>query len=88
MDFSDFDATIAGAAGGLVSTPADLDRFYGALLGGRLLPSAQLAEMQYLKGTQHARTPTQLALLMSQRPQSMRARLAYCWCSASIDGPR
>jgi D-alanyl-D-alanine carboxypeptidase len=46
LDFSDFDVTITGAAGGLVSTPADLGRFYGALLGGRLLPPAQLAEMQ------------------------------------------
>jgi D-alanyl-D-alanine carboxypeptidase len=46
VDFSDFDATIAWAAGGLVSTPADLDRFYGALLGGRLLRPAELAEMQ------------------------------------------
>ncbi|SEF35016.1 D-alanyl-D-alanine carboxypeptidase [Amycolatopsis pretoriensis] len=46
VDFSDFDATIAGAAGGLVSTPADLDRFYGALLGGRLLRPAELAEMK------------------------------------------
>ncbi|WP_233223951.1 serine hydrolase [Amycolatopsis sp. CA-128772] len=46
VDFSDFDATIAGAAGGLVSTPADLDRFYGALLEGRLLRPAELAEMR------------------------------------------
>ena len=46
VDFSDFDATIAWAAGGLVSTPEDLDRFYGALLGGRLLRPAELAEMR------------------------------------------
>ncbi|MDQ7803260.1 serine hydrolase domain-containing protein [Amycolatopsis sp. A133] len=46
VDFSDFDATIAWAAGGLVSTPADLNRFYGALLNGRLLRPAELAEMQ------------------------------------------
>ncbi|KDN17066.1 serine hydrolase domain-containing protein [Amycolatopsis rifamycinica] len=46
VDFSDFDATIAGAAGGLVTTPSDLDRFYGALLGGRLLRPAELAEMK------------------------------------------
>jgi D-alanyl-D-alanine carboxypeptidase len=46
VDFSDYDATIAWAAGGLVSTPADLDRFYGALLGGRLLRPAELAEMR------------------------------------------
>ncbi|MFD7730357.1 serine hydrolase [Kitasatospora phosalacinea] len=31
---------------GLVSTTADLDRFFRALLGGRLLPPAQLAEMR------------------------------------------
>ncbi|MFE7190837.1 serine hydrolase domain-containing protein [Kitasatospora sp. NPDC057541] len=31
---------------GLVSTTADLDRFFGALLGGRLLPPAQLAQMK------------------------------------------
>ncbi|WP_086849866.1 serine hydrolase domain-containing protein [Amycolatopsis kentuckyensis] len=46
VDFSDFDATIGWAAGGLISTPADLNRFYGALLGGRLLRPAELAEMQ------------------------------------------
>ncbi|MFJ9777081.1 serine hydrolase domain-containing protein [Kitasatospora sp. NPDC101157] len=31
---------------GLVSTTADLDRFFRALLGGRLLPTAQLARMK------------------------------------------
>ena len=46
VDFSDYETTMAWAAGGLVSTPADLDRFYGALLGGRLLRPAQLAEMR------------------------------------------
>lgn len=45
-DFSDFDATIAWAAGGLVATPADLDRFSRALLGGELLRPPQLAEMR------------------------------------------
>ncbi|MFG2823796.1 serine hydrolase domain-containing protein [Kitasatospora sp. NPDC048365] len=34
------------AEAGLVSTTADLNRFFGALLGGRLLPPAQLAEMR------------------------------------------
>ena len=33
------------AAGGIVSTPLDLARFYGALLGGRLLSRPLLAEM-------------------------------------------
>ncbi|GAA1705954.1 serine hydrolase domain-containing protein [Streptomyces yatensis] len=35
-----------GAAGALISTDRDLDRFFSALLGGRLLPPAQLAEMR------------------------------------------
>ncbi|MFI2778236.1 serine hydrolase domain-containing protein [Streptomyces sp. ALB3] len=35
----------SGAAGELVSTLGDLDRFYGALLGGRLLPPARLATL-------------------------------------------
>ncbi len=36
----------AGAAGELVTTPHDLDRFLTALLTGRLLPPAQLAAMR------------------------------------------
>jgi len=35
----------AGAAGGIVSTAADIARFYTALLTGKLLPAAQLQEM-------------------------------------------
>ncbi|MEU8875055.1 serine hydrolase domain-containing protein [Streptomyces javensis] len=35
-----------GAAGSLITTDRDLDRFYTALLNGRLLPPAQLAEMR------------------------------------------
>ncbi|GAB3895534.1 serine hydrolase domain-containing protein [Kibdelosporangium lantanae] len=46
VDFTDFDASIGWAAGALVSTGEDLDRFFGALVGGRLLPPAQLAEMR------------------------------------------
>ncbi|GAA1807199.1 beta-lactamase family protein [Planosporangium flavigriseum] len=34
------------ASGAMVSTPADLARFYDALLGGDLLPAAQLAAMR------------------------------------------
>src|SRR5215467_14667506 len=35
----------AGAAGGIVSTAADIARFYTALLTGKLLPAAQLQQM-------------------------------------------
>ncbi|MEU0137134.1 serine hydrolase domain-containing protein [Streptomyces sp. NPDC006296] len=37
------DPRIAGASGELISTLRDLDRFYAALLGGRLLAPAELA---------------------------------------------
>ncbi|MGO4424434.1 serine hydrolase, partial [Streptomyces sp. MCAF7] len=36
----------ADAAGSLVTSQRDLDRFFTALLGGRLLPAAQFAEMR------------------------------------------
>ncbi|CAM5372343.1 hypothetical protein SVIOM74S_06550 [Streptomyces violarus] len=41
-DVTDLDPRVAGAAGELVTTLADLDRFYSALLGGRLLPPRRL----------------------------------------------
>jgi D-alanyl-D-alanine carboxypeptidase len=44
-DVTELDPRVAGAAGELVSTLADLDRFYSALLGGRLLPPRRLREM-------------------------------------------
>ncbi|MFF2353693.1 serine hydrolase domain-containing protein [Kitasatospora sp. NPDC058115] len=46
VDYTDMDASMAWAAGAVVSTNTDLNTFYGALLGGRLLPAAQLAEMR------------------------------------------
>jgi len=35
-----------GAAGAMISTPGELATFFSALLGGRLLPDAQLAQMR------------------------------------------
>jgi D-alanyl-D-alanine carboxypeptidase len=40
------DAYAASSAGGLVSTSDDLNRFFTALVGGRLLRPAELAEME------------------------------------------
>lgn len=45
LDFTDLNPSMAYSAGEIVSTTADLNRFYRALLGGRLLRRAQLAEM-------------------------------------------
>ncbi|MEU1847976.1 serine hydrolase domain-containing protein [Streptomyces sp. NPDC019990] len=44
-DVTALDPRVAGAAGELVTTLTDLDRFYAALLGGRLLTPHWLSEM-------------------------------------------
>lgn len=46
VDTTDWNTTAAYAAGDLVSTPADLTRFWQALLGGRLLKPAQMKQMR------------------------------------------
>ncbi|GAA2449401.1 serine hydrolase domain-containing protein [Streptomyces mauvecolor] len=45
-DFTDIDPSWGWAAGQLISTNSDVNRFFGALLAGRLLPAAQLAQMR------------------------------------------
>ncbi|MFF9647128.1 serine hydrolase domain-containing protein [Kitasatospora aureofaciens] len=45
-DITEIDPSWGWAAGQLVSTGSDLNRFFSALLAGRLLPSAQLAQMR------------------------------------------
>ncbi|MFC7990265.1 serine hydrolase domain-containing protein [Streptomyces pilosus] len=44
-DVTRLDPRVAGAAGELVTTLADLDRFYAALLSGELLPPRRMREM-------------------------------------------
>jgi D-alanyl-D-alanine carboxypeptidase len=46
VDVSDHDPTWGGAAGAIVSTARDWSRFYNALMSGKLLPPAQLAQMR------------------------------------------
>lgn len=46
VDVTVWNTTAADAAGSMISTTDDLSRFYRALLGGRLLRPAQLAEME------------------------------------------
>lgn len=45
VDVTSMNPSVMGASGEIVSTTADLDTFYDALLGGRLLPPRLLAEM-------------------------------------------
>ncbi len=45
VDVTEMNPSLAGSAGALISTTADLDRFVRALVGGRLLPRTLFAEM-------------------------------------------
>ncbi|MFE6867880.1 serine hydrolase domain-containing protein [Kitasatospora sp. NPDC057692] len=45
-DITELDPSAAWAAGQMISTNADLNRFFSELLAGRLLPAAQLAQMR------------------------------------------
>ncbi|WP_308433764.1 serine hydrolase domain-containing protein [Streptomyces hiroshimensis] len=45
-DGTELDPSWGWAAGQMISTDSDLNRFFTALLGGRLLPAAQLAQMR------------------------------------------
>ncbi|WP_338676688.1 serine hydrolase domain-containing protein [Streptomyces sp. SCSIO 30461] len=44
-DVTELNPSAAGSAGEMISTTGDLNRFYRVLLGGRLLPKAQLKKM-------------------------------------------
>jgi D-alanyl-D-alanine carboxypeptidase len=46
VDVSNHDPAAAGAAGAMVSTARDWSRFYTALMSGKLLPDAQLAQLR------------------------------------------
>lgn len=50
VDITRYDPSIAWAAGEMLSSAADLNRFYGALVRGRLLPAPLLAQMQTTTG--------------------------------------
>ncbi|WP_229370825.1 serine hydrolase domain-containing protein [Umezawaea beigongshangensis] len=46
LDVTEQDMSLAWAAGALVSTPSDVNRFFSALVGGELLRPQELKEMQ------------------------------------------
>jgi D-alanyl-D-alanine carboxypeptidase len=50
VDVSGNDPSWGGAAGAIVSTAPDWARFYTALMSGKLLPAAQLADMRTVAG--------------------------------------
>ncbi|MEU8431636.1 serine hydrolase domain-containing protein [Streptomyces sp. NPDC029216] len=54
VDVSDWNSSSNWAAGDLISTTADLERFTVALFGGRVVPKAQLEEMFTVPGVPDA----------------------------------
>ncbi|WP_405057655.1 beta-lactamase family protein [Kribbella sp. NBC_01505] len=51
VDITSFNPSVTGASGELISTTADLNHFYRALLTGRLLRPAQQTELQQIRTT-------------------------------------
>ncbi|MFF4952669.1 serine hydrolase domain-containing protein [Streptomyces chattanoogensis] len=51
VDSTSLDPSLAGAAGEMITTLGDLNRFFSALLSGRLLAPRQMAELRSEKGT-------------------------------------
>lgn len=45
LDYTEMNPSVMGASGEMISTAADLNRFFAALLGGRLLPRHLLGDM-------------------------------------------
>jgi D-alanyl-D-alanine carboxypeptidase len=45
LDYTEMNPSVMGAGGEMISTTTDLNRFFAALLGGRLLPGHLLADM-------------------------------------------
>ncbi|MEK8104624.1 serine hydrolase domain-containing protein [Micromonospora sp. M12] len=46
VDYTEMNPSVLGAGGEMISTTRDLNRFFAALLGGRLLPDHLLTEMK------------------------------------------
>ncbi|WP_328332962.1 beta-lactamase family protein [Kribbella sp. NBC_00382] len=90
VDYTELNPTLFGAGGDMISTTHDLNRFFGALLGGRLLPKYLLKQMET------AGTPTHdYGLGLSWKDTTCGIRvygndgdaLAYnAWSFSSADG--
>ncbi|MFE2106515.1 serine hydrolase domain-containing protein [Kitasatospora sp. NPDC059463] len=69
-DYTELDPSWGWAAGAAVSTNTDVTRFYGALLGGRLLPAAQLAQMRTTVPAEELGAGVRYGLGLVSRPLS------------------
>ncbi|MFE8949099.1 serine hydrolase domain-containing protein [Streptomyces sp. NPDC007856] len=69
-DVTALNPSLASAAGEMISNSADLDRFYGALLGGKILPSHQLKEMKTTVEIKDSSYPGRYGLGLMETPLS------------------
>jgi D-alanyl-D-alanine carboxypeptidase len=91
-DVTALDPRVAGAAGELVTTLADLNRFYAALLAGDLLPPRQLREMLDTR-TAHGRYgmglyPVKLSCGTTVWGHDGHISGSYVRTAATVDGRR
>ncbi|MFI9504824.1 serine hydrolase domain-containing protein [Nocardia sp. NPDC052566] len=70
VEFTRLDPSVAGAAGAMISTGAELNQFFLALVGGRLLAPAQLAEMQRTVPAEEMGPGFQYGLGLARMPSS------------------
>ncbi|MDH6217481.1 serine hydrolase domain-containing protein [Streptomyces pseudovenezuelae] len=91
-DVTELDPRVAGAAGELVTTLTDLNRFYAALLGGGLLPPRWLREM---RDTRAAHGSYGMGLFPVKLPcgttvwgHNGRINGSYVRTAATVDGRR
>ncbi|MCG7206350.1 serine hydrolase domain-containing protein [Streptomyces arenae] len=89
-DVTELDPRVAGAAGELVTTLDDLDRFYAALLGGELLPPRRLREMLDTRAAHGAYGlgifPVKLPCGITVWGHNGRIPGSYVRSAASVDG--
>ncbi|MEX2981018.1 serine hydrolase domain-containing protein [Streptomyces sp. C36] len=69
-DVTEMDHSWAWAAGQMISTDSDLNRFFGALLAGRLLQPAQLAQMRTTVPAEYLGSGARYGLGLVSRPLS------------------
>ncbi|MFQ6398156.1 serine hydrolase domain-containing protein [Nocardia sp. KC 131] len=70
VDITDIDPGWGLSDGALVSTGADLNQFFMALLSGRLLPPAEQAELLHTVATNDPRRPDEVGLGLFRRVNS------------------
>ncbi|MFE4977840.1 serine hydrolase domain-containing protein [Kitasatospora sp. NPDC056651] len=70
IDYTEMDSSMAWTSGAVVSTNTDLNTFFTAILDGRLLPAAQLAEMRTTVPAEYLGPGVRYGLGLQSKPLS------------------